>query len=57
MRRGTQVVQKKRRTSIVDKKSEEVGEDEHEKEGKENEVVTVVAEEVEVGQDMAKTIF
>ncbi len=44
MRRGTQLVQKKRRKSVIDKKYEQV----HEEEEEANELVTVVAEEVEV---------
>ncbi len=46
MRRGTQLVQKKRRKSVIDKKNEQVDEEEEEA----NELVTVVAEEVEVQQ-------
>ena len=46
VRRGAQVVKKKRRKSVVDKKNGKLGEDEEK--GEANEVATFVAEEVEV---------
>ena len=46
MRRGTQIVQKKRRKSVIDKNNDEA--DKNKEENDRNEVITVVTEDVEV---------
>ena len=46
MRRGTQILKKKQRKSVVEKKREKLGENKEKEEA--NEIVTIVGEEIEV---------
>ena len=46
MRRGTQILKKKQRKSVLEKKREKLGENKEKEEA--NEIVTIVGEEIEV---------